>query len=86
MVQVLQADGEKKYLEKEEVEKYRYGDLLYVQELGILAELEPPGPLERKFPLPVRMVLKKSQVPGFLEEYGQALQQGAHLVDASVKN
>lgn len=86
MVQFLQADGENKYLEKEEVEKYRYGELLYVQELGIMAELERPGPLERRFHSPVRMVLKKSQVPSFLNEYGQALQDGAHLVDASVKD
>ncbi|MEW6187871.1 MAG: DEAD/DEAH box helicase [Thermodesulfobacteriota bacterium] len=86
MVQLLQADGEKKYLEKEEREKYQYGELLYVQELGILAELERPGPLERKFQSPVKMILKKSQVPSFLNEFGQALQEGAHLVDASVKN
>jgi superfamily II DNA or RNA helicase len=85
LVQVLQADGEVKYLKKEGLEKFRYGDLIYVRELGILAELEPPGPLERKFAAPIRMVLKKSQVPGFLEEYGQALHQGAHLIDASVK-
>jgi SNF2 family DNA or RNA helicase len=86
LVQVLQADGEIKYLKKEGLEKFRYGDLIYVRELGILAELEPPGPLERKFTAPIRMVLKKSQVPGFLDEYALTLQRGAHLVDASVKN
>jgi len=85
LIQVLQADGEIKYLKKEGLEKFRYGDLIYVKELGILAELEPPGPLERKFAAPIKMVLKKSQVPGFLEEYGPALRQGAHLIDPSVK-
>ncbi len=85
LVQVLQADGEIKYLKKEGLEKFRYGDLVYVKELGILAELEPPGPLERKFAAPIKMVLKKSQVPGFLEEYGQTLRQGAHLIDPWVK-
>ena len=85
LIQVLQADGEVKYLKKEGLEKFRYGDLIYVKELRILAELEPPGPLERKFTAPIKMVLKKSQVPGFLEEYGQALRQGAHLIDPSIK-
>lgn len=85
LVQVLQADGEIKYLKKEGLEKFRYGDLIYVRELGVLAELEPPGPLERKFSAPIKMVLKKSQVPGFLDEYGQVLQEGGHLIDASVK-
>jgi superfamily II DNA or RNA helicase len=85
LIQVLQADGEVKYLKREGLEKFRYGDLIYVKELGILAELEPPGPLERKFAAPIKMVLKKSQVPGFLEEYGKALRQGAHLIDPSIK-
>lgn len=86
MVEVLQADGEKKYLEKEGLERFRYGDLLYVQELGLLAEMERPGPMEREFRAPVRMVLKKSQIPGFLKEYSQDLEEGTHIVDASVKN
>ena len=85
LVQILQADGEVKYLKKEGLEKFRYGDLIFVKELGVLAELEPPGPLERKFAAPIKMVLKKSQVPGFLEEYGSALRQGAHLIDPAVK-
>ena len=85
LIQVLQADGEIKYLKKEGLEKFRYGDLIYVKELGILAELEPPGPLERKFAAPVKMVLKKSQVAEFLEEHGRALRQGAHLIDPSLQ-
>ncbi|MCU0578880.1 MAG: hypothetical protein MUF69_04965, partial [Desulfobacterota bacterium] len=86
LVEVLQADGERRYLEREELEKYRYGDLIYVKELGLLAELERPGAPERKFTAPVKMVLKKSQVPEFLQEYGSLLKDETQLVDASVKN
>jgi SNF2 family DNA or RNA helicase len=56
-----------------------------MKELGIFAELEPPGRMERKFKAPIKMVLKKSQVPTFLEEFGNDLLEGPHLVDAEVK-
>lgn len=85
IVQVLQSNGEAKFFEREDLERFRYGDLIYVKELGILAELEPHGKMERRFVAPVKMVLKKSQVPSFLQEFGDDLLEGPHIVDASVK-
>ena len=85
MIQVLQEGGEAKFFDREDLERFRYGDLVYVKELGILAELEPPGKMERKFVSPTRMVLKKSQVPTFLQEFRDDLQEGPHIVDATVK-
>ena len=67
------------------MERFRYGDLVYIRELGILAELEAQGNLQRRFAAPVKMVLKKSQVPSFLHEFGEELQKGSHIIDASVK-
>jgi superfamily II DNA or RNA helicase len=86
IIQVLQESGEASFFEKEDLEHFRYGDLIYIKELGILAEPEPPGQIPRKFVAPVRMVLKKSQVPSFLQELGDELQNGPHIIDASVKS
>ena len=86
IIKVLQESGEARFFEREDLERFRYGDLIYIKELGILAELEPPGQIPRKFAVPVRMVLKRSQVPSFLQEYGDELQDGPHIIDASVKN
>ena len=86
IVQVLQENGEAKFFEREELERFRYGDLVYLRELGILAELEPPGSLHRRFVSPARMVLKRSQIPSFLQEFGEELREGPHIVDASVKS
>jgi superfamily II DNA or RNA helicase len=86
IIQVLQESGEAKFFEREDLERFRYGDLIYIKELGILAELEPPGEIPRKFAAPVRMVLKKSQVPSFLQELGDELQDGPHIIDAAVKS
>ncbi len=85
IIQVLQESGEARFFEREDLERFRYGDLVYIRELGILAELESPGQI-RKFAAPVRMVLKKSQVPSFLQELGDELKDGPHIIDASVKS
>jgi len=68
MIEVLQAGGERAFFDRGDLERYRYGDLVYIPELELLAELEPPGEKARKFGTPVRMVLKKSQISSFLEE------------------
>ena len=80
LVRVMQADGEARYLEREEVERFRYGRLVYVRELGVLAELESPDRV-RRFIAPVRMQLQASQVPRLLEELGAAGDQAPALVD-----
>ncbi len=81
MIRVLQENGEAAFYEQEE--RFRYGDLVYVRELGILAELERPGGKERKFTAPSRMVLKASQVPNFIESLSD--EAGDCLVDAELK-
>ena len=85
LIQVIQESGEAMFFEREDLERFRYGDLVYIKELGIIAELEGPGRMGRKFNSPLKMVLKKSRVPSFLEEFGDDLMDGPHLVDASVK-
>ena len=85
LIQVIQEDGEARFFEREDLEHFRYGNLIYVKELGILAELEPPGKMERKFKAPVSMVLKKSQVPSFLDEFEEELKDGTHIVDGENK-
>jgi superfamily II DNA or RNA helicase len=84
-IQLLQQDGEEHFFEKKDLEKFRYGNLVYLKEFELLAELEPSGMMQRKFVSPRKMVLKKSQIPGFLQEFGGELSQGPHIVDASLK-
>jgi len=86
IIQLLQEDGEARFFERKDLEKFRYGNLVYIKELGLLAELEPPGKMQRKFVSPIKMVLKRSQVPSFLQEFGEELSEGPHIVDSSVKS
>jgi superfamily II DNA or RNA helicase len=77
LIQLIQQDGEARFFEREALERFTYGDLVYVPELGVLAELEPSEKSPRKFVPPVRMVLKKSQIPNFIEEFQEELEDGS---------
>lgn len=84
IVQALQESGEARFFEREGLAKFTYGDLVYVGELGILAELENPGH-ERKFRAPVSMKLARSQVPSFLSEHREELENGALVLEGSFR-
>ena len=73
-----------RYFKREDLERFKYNDLIYIPELGIMTELEKKG-MERKFQAPVKMVLKKSQVPEFLDEYGSELFNDSNIISQEVK-
>jgi superfamily II DNA or RNA helicase len=83
-IQLIQENGEEKFFEDKDLEKFTYGPLVYIKEMGIMAQLELSG-TSRKFQAPVKMVLKKSQVPVFLEEYEEDLTDGPFVVEETIK-
>lgn len=85
VIRALQANGEEKFYERRDFEKFRYGHLVYIRELGVLAELEREGK-ERKFRAPVSMKLQKSQVPAFLDEHREALGEGLLVLDEPLRD
>ncbi len=80
VIRALQRDGEERWLEQAEVEKFRYGRLIYLEDLGVLAELERTGK-ERKFKAPRRLRLDWSRVPSFLDEHRDGLDEGVVAFD-----
>jgi superfamily II DNA or RNA helicase len=72
-IQAIQAGGEARYFAANE--KFRYGNLVYLLELGVLAALERPGK-ERKFRAPAHLKLSRSQVPAFIDAHGAELAEG----------
>lgn len=79
MIEALQAGGEARLFERAELERFRYGRLLYLPDLQVLAELELPGQ-ERRFTAPQKLTLTRSQVPAFVQRM-QAKEE--LVVDAS---
>ncbi|RMH19409.1 MAG: DEAD/DEAH box helicase [Acidobacteria bacterium] len=84
VIRALQASGEERFFAREDLERFRYGELVYVPELELLAELERPGK-ERKFRAPRRMRLAKSQVPSFLVEHAAELADGTLVLDETLR-
>ncbi len=84
-IRAIQAAGGERYLFQAEVDKFRYGSLVYLRELGVLAELERPGK-ERKFRAPAHLKLSRCQIPGFLAEHREEVVQGRVVLDAPLRN
>lgn len=84
-IQLIQENGEKKFFEREDIERFRYGNLVYIKEMGILAELERIDS-DRKFRTPAKMTLSKSRIPLFLEEFGDVLIDGSNILKDSLSN
>ncbi|MFC1835383.1 DEAD/DEAH box helicase [Thermodesulfobacteriota bacterium] len=85
MIRLLQEDGEARFFDREDLKRFTYGNLVYIKECGLLAELEKPGAMERRFKAPVNMKLKRSQVGIFMEEFAEELNDGSHIVDPALK-
>ncbi len=85
MIETLQAGGERRFVAGEDFAKFRYGDLVYLHEMNILAELETPGS-GRKFTGPVDMKLKKSLLPAFLDEHRRDLEDGLMVLDEPLRH
>ena len=85
LVRFIQKNGEAKFFERKDLKRFQYGDLIYIKELGILAEDQYPKAPPKKFREPIMTVIKKSQVPSFLEEFKTDLKKGPYRVDQKVR-
>jgi superfamily II DNA or RNA helicase len=85
VIRALQENGEERFFEHRDFERFRYGNLIYIKELGVLAELEREGK-ERKFKAPVNMKLQRGQVASFLAENQDALGAGLLVLDEPLRD
>lgn len=85
VIQALQSSGETKFFQGQDFAKFRYGDLVYLREMNILAELEVPG-AGRRFTSPVSMRLEKSRLPAFLDEHRHEIEEGLVVLDDPLRH
>jgi len=85
LLRLVQKDGEAKFFDRENLKKFQYGDLYYLEELGILAEDQYPKLPPEKFNEPVKTVINRSRVPAFLEEYKTDLAGDTYRIGDDVK-
>jgi len=84
VIRVLQMKGQDRFYNGEDLDKFRYGNLVYVRELRVLAELEREGEV-RRFRAPKLLRLKRSQVPSFLDEHSEEIAAGTMVLDEPLR-
>ena len=84
-IQAIQETGEARFFESKDLAKFRYGDLVYIREMNILAEMERPGS-GRRFAAPTSMRLKKSLLPSFIDEHRDAIEEGSLVLSGPLQN
>ncbi|HET9210263.1 MAG TPA: DEAD/DEAH box helicase [Thermoanaerobaculia bacterium] len=84
VIRAIQENGEERFFEHRDFERFRYGNLIYIKDLGVLAELEREGK-ERKFKAPVSMKLQRGQVASFLADHQEALGEGLLVLDEPLR-
>jgi SNF2 family DNA or RNA helicase len=85
LIRFVKENGEEMLFKQEDIKLFCYGDLVYIRELCIMAELERPGK-DQRFKFSTKTRLKKSEVPVFLDEFGEELFTGPHIVDEKIKS
>ena len=81
---LIRKNGEMQFYKREDLEKYKYGDLYFIKELGVLVEDHYPAP-RPDYLDPVRTLVQRSQIPHFLADHGIDLSQPLFHLDESVK-
>ena len=86
-IQLTLQNGEIRLWDEVLVQKYRYGDLIYLAEPDILAEHRKPRRIPEGFGSMEsgKIVIKKEDIPAFLDAFGADFTKGPFLPDASVK-
>jgi len=85
MFRLIQKDGEFRFFKRENLKRFQYGDLYYIEELGILAEDQYPKLPPDKFKEPVKTVINRSRIPAFLEEFGIDSAGDTYRIDDTIK-
>jgi superfamily II DNA or RNA helicase len=84
-IRALQASGEARFFARKNLKKFTYGRLIYIPEMGVLAQLEQNRDALRRFRAPVAMKLKRSQVPSFLKAHRENLDEGTLVLDEPLR-
>jgi len=85
LVRLIQQNGEAKFFQREGLKRFQYGDIYYIKELNLLAEDRYPEPPPESFGEPVKTVIKKSQVPAFLDTHSAEMESTAFRVDEGIR-
>lgn len=77
----MPTDGKAVYLSKDDLEPFRYGELVYLKDFGVFTTLAPPDPRAPRITSDDKMVVKRSRVPAFLDQFSQVFNREPYELD-----
>ncbi len=84
LIQLTLQNGQTRLWEEALLQTYRYGELYYISDPGILGEHRQPRRLPPALLGPEKKLIKKEDIPAFLAEFGEDFAKGPFLPDTSV--
>jgi superfamily II DNA or RNA helicase len=85
-LRMLQRKGEYRTLKGVDFKRFRYGDLVYIEELGILADMQEIDTEHHDFDLAGETVIPHSQIPNFIVAHESDLTGDRFRIDAAAGN
>lgn len=85
-LRMLQRNGEYRTLKGVDFQRFRYGDLVYIEELGILADMQEIDADHHDFGLTGETVIPHSRIPSFIAAHESELAGDRFRIDAAAGN
>lgn len=87
-IQLTLQNGKIHLWQESSVQNFRYGDLIYLADLDILAEHRKPRRLPQGFGSMEsgKIIIKNEDIPAFLDAFGEDFTKGPFMPDVSVKS
>ena len=77
--------GNPVYFSKEDLDGFQYGDMVYLKTLGMFVTIAPPDPRSPRITSDDKMVVKRSRVPAFLDQFNHIFNREPYELDDKVQ-
>ena len=82
-LRLVQRNGEYNLMKDVDLERHRYGDLVYVEELGLLADMRDVDPDQPGIRFSDRTIIPRARIPTFLAEHATDIERGRFRIDGA---
>ncbi|MFH0725485.1 MAG: DEAD/DEAH box helicase [Pseudomonadota bacterium] len=79
------ANGNPVYFSKDDLAEFQYGDLVYLKDHGVMVTIAPPDPRAPRITSDDKMVVKRSRVPAFLDQFSHVFSREPYELDNAVQ-
>ena len=75
-LRLIQKNGEYRLLDGIDLDRFQYGDLVYIPELKVLADMQEMETVPAEWKRDAATVIRRARIPAFIEKYAAELESG----------